>query len=85
MDKLVSLTALVPSYLMLLFVPAFTSADSTADTVPVIAKTNGYFRAAPVISYINVIDIVVEPPTSVTVCWETDAPSTSQVEYGKTP
>jgi len=41
--------------------------------------------SVPVIGNVNVIDMSVEPFSSVIVCWETDIPATSQVEYGKTP
>ena len=39
----------------------------------------------PTITNIDVLNIDVEPFTSVTVFWETGVPTTSQVEYGKTP
>jgi len=39
----------------------------------------------PIISDINVLDISVPPFSSVKIIWETDIPTTSQVEYGTTP
>jgi len=37
---------------------------------------------APVISHLEVLDVT---PTSATIAWTTDAPATSQVEYGPSP
>ena len=39
----------------------------------------------PIISNVDVVDMTIEPLSSVIVGWETDVPATSQVEYGKTP
>jgi len=41
--------------------------------------------SGPVISNVDVIDMIIEPLSSVIVGWETDVPASSQVEYGKTP
>jgi hypothetical protein len=39
----------------------------------------------PTITDVTVVDMIVEPFSSVTVGWWTDVPATSQLEYGKTP
>jgi len=64
---------------------AFVSVGCTSTTTIYVPGDgdNAALASPPVISNIDVLDICVEPVTSVTVFWETDEPATSQVEYGK--
>jgi len=74
-------------FVLVITLAVFVCMPSFANTTSYVSGDDNTARLAsgPVIGNVNVIDMIVEPFSSVIVGWETNVPATSQVEYGKTP
>jgi len=74
-------------FVLVITLTVFVCMPSFANTTSYVSgdDNTATLASVPVISNVDVIDMIVEPFSSVIVCWETDVPATSQVEYGKTP
>jgi len=74
-------------FVLVITLAVFVCMPSFANTTSYVSGDDNTARlvSVPVIGNVNVIDMIVEPFSSVIVGWETDVPATSQIEYGKTP
>jgi len=73
--------ALLITLTVFICLPSFANTTSYASDEDNTARLS----TGPVIGNVDVVDMIIEPLSTVTVGWETDVPATSQVEYGKTP